>query len=340
MGNYVTIDPLTRIEGHLKIKVDVSNGKVEKAYSSGEMFRGFEQFLVGRDPLDAQQITQRICGVCPVSHGTASILAQDNAYGISPPKNGRLVRNLILGANYIQSHILHFYHLAALDFVDITAILKYEGSDQTLLDLKRWAESELKDNPKHPVAPFLPRYEGDYIKDIEVNIGAIHHYLRALEMRRLAHEMGAIFGGKLPHAATLVPGGVTEKVTIDKITAFSWKLKKLQKFIDHTYLSDVVAVAQIFPDYFQIGKWYGNFLAYGVFPENNNGRDLLLPSGVVMKGALKSFSQTKINEDVKYSYFTSSSGLHPSRGETVPVSHKNEAYSWLKAPRYEGLWRI
>ena len=139
----IMIDPITRIEGHLAIRVETEANRVTKAYSSGEMFRGFEVILRGRDPLDAQQITQRICGVCPISHGTASILAQDDAYGITPPRNGRLARNLILGANYIQSHIIHFYHLSALDFVDIAAITKYTGNDPALSGLKDWVVSQV-----------------------------------------------------------------------------------------------------------------------------------------------------------------------------------------------------
>src|SRR5512135_3742878 len=128
----IAIDPVTRIEGHLSVKTEVENGRVKTAYASGEMFRGFEVLLKGRHPLDAQQITQRICGVCPVSHGFASTQAQEMAYGIKPARNGRLLRNLILGANYLQSHILHFYHLSALDFMDIAAVTTYSGSDPTL----------------------------------------------------------------------------------------------------------------------------------------------------------------------------------------------------------------
>ena len=169
----VVVDPITRIEGHLGIRIEVESKRVEKAYSSGEMFRGFEAILKGRSPLDSQQITQRICGVCPISHGTASILAQDEAYGITPPKNGRLVRNLILAANFIQSHILHFYHLTALDFVDITAITKYQGKDPFLNDLKRWTQSQSAANSVYPLAPFLPRYSGTYIENEELNILAI-----------------------------------------------------------------------------------------------------------------------------------------------------------------------
>jgi len=337
MSLSVTIDPITRIEGHLKIKIEVEAGRVVQAFSSGEMFRGFEQILIGRDPLDAQQITQRICGVCPVSHGIASILAQDSAYGVTIPQNGRLLRNLIQGANFIQSHILHFYHLAALDFIDITSILQYQGRDRALLDLKAWVKSAGQgDNLLYPTAPFLPRYAGDYLKDTELNIGAIRHYLEALDMRRLAHEMVALFGGKAPHVASLTPGGVTEKVTIDKITACTWKLKKLQEFIDYSYLPDVAAVARAFPAYFQIGRGYGNLLAYGVFPESDqNGGPCLFPPGVVMAGKPETFIQRKITEDVRYSYFAPASGIHPASGTTEVSYPKAEAYSWLKAPRYQ-----
>ena len=132
MVTHVKISPVTRIEGHLAIDLKVESNQVVQAFSSGEMFRGLEVLLKGRDPLDAHQIVQRICGVCPVSHGTASIYAQDQAYNVTIPSNGRLLRNLILGANYIQSHILHFYHLTALDYVDVTAITGYQGSDPDL----------------------------------------------------------------------------------------------------------------------------------------------------------------------------------------------------------------
>jgi Ni,Fe-hydrogenase I large subunit len=140
MTKKIVIDPITRIEGHLKIEVEVENGKVRDAKTFGEMFRGWEIILKGRDPKDAQMISQRICGVCPSPHAQASTLCLDDAFGVHPPDNGRLIRNLILGSNFIQSHILHFYHLAALDFVDITAILKYTGNDPALNKLKAWAK--------------------------------------------------------------------------------------------------------------------------------------------------------------------------------------------------------
>ena len=336
MSTTVTIDPITRIEGHLAIRIEIESDRVVNAFSSGEMFRGFEVILKGRDPLDAQQITQRICGVCPVSHGTASILAQDAAYGVVPPKNGRLIRNLIQGANFMQSHILHFYHLAALDFVDITAITRYKGKDPALQGLKAWVQSQLSSNVIYPAPPFLPRYSGKYIENTELNILGIKHYLDALDMRRLTHKLGAVFGGKLPHAATLVPGGVTEKVTAHKIAACKSMIQKLQAFIDNSYLTDVAEVAAAFPEYFSIGKGCGNLLTYGVFPESADNSKKLLSSGVVLKGNLTSFDAARITEDVGYSLYSSSSGLHPSQGQTVPQPHKNGAYSWIKAPRYNG----
>ena len=334
MSYKITIDPITRIEGHLSISIDVESGRVTNAFSKGEMFRGFEAILKGRDPLDAQQITQRICGVCPVSHGMASILAQDEAYRINPPKNGRIVRNLILAANYIQSHIIHFYHLSALDFVDITAITQYKGNDPGLRSLKEWVQLQLTSGMLHPVTPFLPRYEGDYIDNTDLNIIAIKHYLNGLEMRAMAQKMGAIFGGKMPHVAALVPGGVTEKVTALKIASYKSILNKLQSFIDHEYLPDVTAVAKAFPGYFNIGRGCGNFLAYGVFPENEDASKKLFSDGVVINGKLQAFNKEQITEDVRYSYYSSNSGLKPANGSTDPSPHKSDAYSWIKSPRY------
>jgi Ni,Fe-hydrogenase I large subunit len=335
MATMVKVNPVTRIEGHLSIDLKIEDNRVMEAHSSGEMFRGFEVFLKGRDPLDAQQIVMRICGVCPVSHGTASIFAQDQAYGLKVPDNGRNLRNLILAANFIQSHILHFYHLAALDYVDITAIAGYQGSDPELEGVRDWVKKELKAGVIAPAAPFLPRYEGKYLESAELNIQAIKHYLAALEMRKLAHQMCAIFAGKMPHPASLIPGGVTTKPASQKIAAYGAMLQKLQMFIDHTYLPDVVEVAKAFKDYFKIGKGYDNFLSYGVFPESGNAGSPYLPAGVILGGTAGGLDPTSITEDVRYSRYSSASGAHPSRGETTADPKKASAYSWLKAPRYQ-----
>jgi Ni,Fe-hydrogenase I large subunit len=340
MSSTVKIDPVTRIEGHLAVRVEVEGGRVVKAFCAGEMFRGFEVLLKGRDPQDAQQITQRICGVCPVAHGIASVLAQDQAYGITVSDNGRLLRNVIQAGDFIHSHILHFYQLSAADFVDVAAVAKYAGGDPQLRKLRSWIEQEQAAGGAYPGAPLLPRYEGKYIESAELNFTAMRHWLEALEMRKLAHKMGAVFGGKLPHAAALVPGGVTEKVTARAIAACAAMLEELQTFIDTAYLPDVLAVAAALPEYFRLGKGPGNFLSYGAFPESGaggGGGGKLLPPGVITGGELGELDASRIAEDVACSRFSSASGLHPREGDTVPAPRKSGAYSWIKAPRYAGL---
>lgn len=332
----MVINPVTRIEGHLAVKTEIADGKVTAAFVGGEMFRGFETILRGRDPLDAQQITQRICGVCPIEHGIASIQAQEMIYGVRPPDNGRLLRNIIQGANFIASHITHFYLLSALDFVDVAAISNYAGKDAELVALKEWVKSQSASRSVLPVAPFLPRYAGDYLADKDLNCAAIRHYLDAMEMRRLAQQMGALFSGRMPHAATLLPGGVTEHPTVQNIAAGQALLEQVRVFIDQAYLPDVLAVAKAFPAYFTAGKGCGNFLAYGVFPESADQQSRFLPAGVLIGGSLKAFDPNGVTEDTASSRFSSPSGLKPANGETVAAPDKPNAYTWLKAPRYNG----
>jgi Ni,Fe-hydrogenase I large subunit len=343
MSTKVSISPLTRIEGHLAIHtetepVDGGQSRVTTARCEGEMFRGLETIMQGRDPLDAQQIMQRVCGVCPISHGLASIEAQEMAYGIVPTPNGRLAQNLILGANYLQSHILHFYHLAALDFVDITAVLKYKGTSPTLLALNAWVSSAIKDNYVFAGAPFLPRYESSqYIQDNDANWHFIESYVKALKMREEAHEMAAVFGAKLPHSTSIVPGGVTGMVTMERYMAYKSRLDQLTQFINDVYVPDVLAAAGAFPQYWDIGKSYGNYLSYGVFRmEEKTGQDTqkFFPAGAVIGGQYQRLDTAKINEQVKNSRYSSQSGLHPYDGKTTPAP--DNGYSWLKAPRYDG----
>ena len=333
MGTLVELTPLTRIEGHLGIRLELDGGKVASAYCAGEMFRGFENILKGRDPLDAQQITQRICGVCPISHGLASILAQEQIYRPTLTPNGVIARNLILGANYIQSHLIHFYQLSALDFVDVTAILGYHGADPALNDLRDWVSGQRKAGAISPGAPFLPRYAGHYIQDAGLNVGALKHYLQALDMRALAHQAVAVWAGKAPHATALAPGGVTEQVSAKKIAAYAAIIDQLRVFIDTAYLPDTLAVAAAFPEYFQHGAGPGDFMAFGVFPQDDG---FLLPAGRVSSGRAASLDLAKITEQTTHSLFSSPSGLHPAKGQTTPAPRKSGAYSWLKAPRYDG----
>lgn len=340
----IVIDPVSRIEGHLKIEVVVEGGEVKEARSSGSLFRGFEILLQGREPYDAQHITQRICGVCPTAHAMASGLNLDSAFGIADkiPENGRIIRNLIQGANYIMSHIIHFYHLAALDYVDVTKVAKYEGEDPALVSVKDFITRALDVGDMMMLGPFYPRYEGDYRLPDDVDRAAVAHYVEALNMRRLAHEMSAIFSGRMPHSVAIVPGGVTETPTVDKIANFLWKLEELRHFIDDVYIPDVLAVAGVYSDYFEIGKGCGNLLSYGVFDLDVNKdlakRKRLLAQGTTSADTLKHnpLDPSKITEDVKNSWYKSESGLNPRRGQTEPDRTKADAYSWIKSPRYDG----
>ncbi len=334
----ITIDPITRIEGHLKVEVITEAGVVKEAHCSALLFRGFENILLERDPRDAALLVQRVCGVCPVGHAACSALCLDDAFGVdgSVPDNGRVMRNLILGANFIQSHILHFYHLAALDFVDVAAAADYEGADESLRGVRDFIG-------RGELAPFVPRYEGDYRLSKEANQAATAHYVKALEARRAAHELGAIFGGKLPHEVGIVVGGVTEVPTSDKIAAFLSKLAALRGFISDVYIPDVLAVAQAYPDYFEIGAGCRRWLAYGGFDLETAETDLLrrkrmFPAGRVGADlSLAPVDPGKIAEYVRHSWFEdATSGLAPGAGETRPAPDKESGYSWIKAPRYDG----
>ena len=305
----ITIDPVTRLEGHLKIKVNVENGKVVDAWATGTLFRGFETILVNRPPGDAQHITQRICGVCPVSHGMAAAITLDSAFGVAIPENARILRNLVLGANYIQSHILHFYHLAVLDFIDGPAM-----------------------------APWQPSWSFDKRLAGQATSTLVEHYIQALEMRRKAHEMGALFGGRLPHPPAYIPGGFTTTPRPERISKFKADLSQLIAFIRDTYLPDVKALGSAYPEYFSIGKGYGNVLAYGVFDLDSSGTYKELRRGRLMNGSstVESVDVDAITEQVSYSWYANSTNnLNPSSGSTVPKYPKTKGYSWLKAPRYQ-----
>lgn len=337
MGKII-IDPVTRIEGHLKIEALVENGEVKEAKCTGTLFRGIELILRGRDPRDAQRITQRICGVCPTSHSIAATLSLDSAFGIADkiPDNGRIIRNLILGAAHIADHILHFYHLAALDYVDVAKVARYEGNSPVLNSIKKFID-------RGELGPFFPRYEGDYRAPGEVNQQAVAHYVEAFTMRRKAQEMLSIFGGKMPHNMGIVPGGVTEVPTFDKIASFLWRLNELRDFIDNVYLPDVLAIAEIYSDYFEIGKGCGNLLSYGSYELDGKEADLTKRQRLFKQGTISTdlkpgkLDPDKISEEVKHSWYASSStGRNPARGETEPDMGKKGGYSWLKSPRYDG----
>jgi len=338
MGKIV-IDPVTRVEGHFKVEAVVDGGEVKEAKASGMLFRGLELILRGRDPRDAQRITQRVCGVCPTSHSTAATLNLDSAFGIADkiPDNGRIIRNLILGAAHIADHILHFYHLAALDYVDVAGIAKYEGNNPALNSIRSFIG-------RGELAPFVPRYEGDYRLPSKVNEQAIIHYVEAFNMRRKGQEMLAMFGGKMPHNMGIMPGGVASVPTVDNMTAFLWRLKELQEFIDNIYIPDVLAIAQAYPDYLEIGRGCGRLLSYGSYELDGKEADLTKRKRLFSPGTTSislGFSELKpdkITEEVKHSWYGDSiSGRHPSQGDVVLDEEKSGAYSWLKSPRYDGM---
>ena len=296
----------------MAVEAVIDGGVVKDAQSAGTLFRGFEIILQGRDPRDANRLTQRICGVCPTAHAMASALCLDDAFGLGEkiPNNAKLIRALIFGSDFLQSHILHFYHLAALDYVDGVSVL-----------------GELY--------PFVPRYEGDYRIAGRANAELVNHYIRALDIRRKCQEMLSIFGGKMPHDVSIVPGGVTERPTEDKITNFLWRLNEIRRFIDSIYIPDVIAVAKAYGDYFEVGRGCRRALAYGGF-DLPTGK--LFKAGVVSPGLrLEPFAAEHITEDLKHSWYAeSASGKNPAQGQTEPDIKKKQAYSFLKSPRYKG----
>ncbi len=304
----IAIDPITRLEGHLKAEVEVAGGRVVDAHITGGMYRGFEQILVGRDPRDATQITQRICGVCPTAHATASALALDDAFGVELTDNGRIARNLILGANFLQSHILHFYHLAALDYVN---------------------------GPE--TAPFIPRYaKNDVRLPKELNDVAVGQYLEALEIRKICHEMVALLGGRMPHVQGIVVGGSTEIPTREALNAYAERFKKVKQFVLEKYVPLVYLLAGPYGDLLKTGVGHKNLVSWGVFPLDNSGNTLLKP-GVYTDGKDYAVDPAMIKEYVKYSWFEdSTTGLNPTKGKTLPNPNKPGAYSFIKAPRYNG----
>jgi len=310
----VAYDPVTRIEGHLKIEVDIDtvNGvqQVVDAHAEGGLFRGFERLLVGRDPRDAQHITERICGVCPVAHGMASVLAQDDANGTVVPPNARILRNMVNAGNFVESHILHFYLLAAPDFVE---------------------------------GPAMPPWQADWKTDRRFtkaeNDVLMAHYLEALQMRRKADQATALFGGRVPHPPAYIPGGFTCTPRQSRIDECNALLDELIAFIEGAYLPDVALLASKYPDYFTIGRGYGHLLSYGVFDEVADGSVKLLAAGHTLNAAMSAlpFAQTAITEHVAFSWFKNAAPANPANGATQAVCPKDGAYSWLKGPRYEGL---
>jgi len=324
----IVIHPITRIEGHLKVEAVVENGTVKDANISGTMFRGIEMMLKGRDPTDAVMITQTICGVCPEPHACAAVSAVDQYAGLSDfiPENGILLRNLILATRTIADHILHFYILSGLDYVDPTKVAQYSGDNKDLNVLKGFLEQGYS-------KPFLPRDEVDYKLDDKTTQEVVGHYIKALDIYRKAQEAATIFGGKWPHDAAIVAGGVSQEVTADRITQLMWRLEEVADFVNQIYIPDVIAVAKAYSEYLAMGRGCTNLLAHDGY---RVGGKPLFKGGLVTN--IDQYSQIdikNITEDVTHSWYEDREAVYPGEGKTEPKADKKQGYSWIKSPRYK-----
>ena len=361
---HIIVDPITRIEGHLRVEaiIDEETNKIVDAYASSTMFRGIETILKGRDPRDAGMLAMRICGVCTGTHYQRSIEAVEHAFDVTIPKNARIVRNLLQGALYLHDHTVHFYHLHALDWVDITSALKADPKLAAQEALKwndnPWmaGEGELK-TIQERVAKFVKQgrlglfanaYWGNkhYKLSPEQNLIAVAHYLQALDMQRDASKMMAIFGGKMPHPQSIVVGGVTCVQDIQnpaRIAQFKSLLNKFRNFIKRAYLSDVLMAGTVYADEALDGTGGGlkNFMSYGDFKLDDTGfygAKQLFPSGVVLNGDLSTLhplDQTKIAEDISHAWYEGTGKPeHPYEGTTIPkytgLNKKEDGFAYLK----------
>ncbi len=365
MGRLV-VDPIPRIEGHLRIEVEIENGKVKDAWSSGTLFRGLEIILQGRDPRDAHLITQRSCGVCTLVHSLASVRAVEDALKIQIPPNARLVRNLTHAAQNCHDHTVHFYQLCALDWVDVVSALKADPKKTSDLsgDVSKRPQTKayyegLKAKLKTFVdsgqlGPFAGAYwdHPAYKLPPEANLMAVGHYLDNLRQQVFAAQLTAIWGAKNPHLQGHLPGGVTvlEQLDADRISHYLTLLQEQIKFIEEVYIPDVLAVASFYKDWTKYGG-NKNFLAYGDFPESEKEPEsLYFPRGAILDGKLElvKMDPQKITEEVARSWYEGDKPLYPGVGETKPLTGEklknadpdtksaNGKYSWIKAPRYDG----
>ena len=303
----IKLDPVTRLEGHMKIEVEINDNKeVISAKSTGNMFRGFEEMLKNRDPRDAVHITQRICGLCPVSHGMAAAKALEASKNFEPSKQAKLMRNLIQGGNFVSDHILHFYHLSLLDYVKGPDKSPWQTSFNTDMRFSKAESSKIFDN-----------------------------YVKALDIRRKAHKMVALFAGRIPHVRSIMPGGVTKVPSANEISQYKNYLAEIKDFVNNEYYEDVQKVASVYKDYFNIGKGYGNLISFGVFQVDAGGETKdLFRSGRYINNQLLNVDLNKIKEATKYSWYKESDPLSVTDLGTKPDIDKADAYSWIKATRY------
>ena len=365
----VVIDPITRIEGHLRIEAVAENGVIKDAWVVSTLYRGMETVLQGRKPQDAFYVTQRICGVCPTSHGHASSMSVEAAAGVSIPNGARIVRNLLEAAEFAHSHILWFYTLAALDYVNPAKALQANIADTYALaeaagtsgadfksvqdKLKKLVEGgdlSIFSNGWWGIDPVKNPAEADalYATDMpaELHLIGVAHYLEALEMQAEAARIMAMLGGKFPHVMTSVAGGTAWVPTAEKVDDLLYRWKHVRDWVWGTMIPDTLAIAPFYKGAFSYGGGCGNFLAWGVFNrEDQKAENRYMPAGVIKTKAgltVDKPDEKKIKEYVEHSWYTSPSGLNPQEGETKAIDSWNNKtynldgqYSWGKAPRYD-----
>jgi hydrogenase large subunit len=350
MSERVVVDPITRIEGHLRIEAQMDGNSIAQAYSSGTMVRGIEIILRGRDPRDAWAFAQRICGVCTLVHGIASVRSVENALNYPIPPNAQLIRNLMIAAQYVHDHVMHFYHLHALDWVDVVSALS--ADPKATSELAQSLSNYSKSSPgyfadmKKKLAKFVEggqlgifanAYWGHpaYKLPPEANLMAVAHYLEALAWQRDVARLHAIFGGKNPHP-NFVVGGAPSPIDLNSDSAINAKrlsqvqdiINKMRSFVDQVYVPDTLAIAGFYRDWGMRGEGLGNFLTFGDLPEKgmDDPSSYLIPPGAILDRDLSTVHEVdmndadQINEYVAHSWYDYSGGktegLHPYQGET------------------------
>jgi hydrogenase large subunit len=346
----VVVDPVTRIEGHLRIEAVVENGRIADAYSSGTMVRGFEKILKGRDPRDTWAFTERACGVCTTVHALASVRAVEDALAIQVPKNAELIRNLMFCTQYVQDHVVHFYHLHALDWVDVVSALSAKPAETSRIaqSISSWSKSSpgyFADVQKRlkafvesgQLGIFANGYWGHpaYKLPAEVNLLAVTHYLEALEWQKEIVKIHTVFGGKNPHPNYLV-GGAPCSLNLDEVNAVNTERLALvgqligdaMAFVEQVYIPDLMAVAGFYKDWAAIGGGLSNYLVYGDLPTKgyNQPESFKFPRGAILNRNLADVQEVngknaeEIKEYIAHSWYSYSkgdaAGLHPFQGET------------------------
>jgi len=372
MSRTITIDPITRIEGHLRIDVEVDGGKVRRAWASGQMWRGIENILLGRDPRDAWLFSQRFCGVCTTVHAIASVRTVENALGLEAPLNAQYIRNLILAAHALHDHIVHFYHLSALDWVDVVSALKADPAAAAKIgeSLSPWPGNSrqqlqaVKDKLAAFVAGgqlgiFANGYWGHPAMKLppEVNLLAVAHYLQALDQQRSINQVVALLGSKTPNIQNVAVGGVANAINLDspstlnmeKLYFIKTKFDEIKAFIEQVYLPDVCAVGALYADWLGYGAGVTNYLAVPDMPLDTKGTQFDLPGGTIFNGDLAShrpiasfddpYFRDNVSENIAHAWYDGDWTRHPYDEETVPKYTDFQAegkYTWVKAPRFMG----